>query len=166
MKNIRSKYKKFLKMRQDGFTLIEVAVVLLIISVLVAAFLTHINGSIHSANIAAVKQQVLALEQVAHEYAANTTGQPGGPYVGLGSYTSGGYIAGQTSLLPSAYTSAGILNAFGGTGILTNASNGNPYEAEIMETGLPSDACTQLAASFLLHAQSSCSGNTLTLLFQ
>lgn len=164
--SILSKKKKKILKQDGGFTLIEIAVVLLIISILTAAIITHLNGSIHSANITAVKQQILSLQQVAHEYAANTTGQPGGPYVGLGSYTSGGYISGQTSLLPSAYTSSGIPNAFGGNGILTNASNGNPYEASITETGLPSDACTQLAASFLLHAQSSCSGNTLTITFQ
>lgn len=148
-----------------GFTLIEIAVVIFIIGIMVAWALSHLNGSIRSANSMAVKQQVLQLEQVAHAYGANTVGQAGGPYAGLGAYASSGYIAGSTSLLPEAYTASGIPNAFGGMGVLTN-SGSNYYVATVIESGVPTDLCTQLANFFSNHSSATCSGNTLTVTFQ
>ena len=148
-----------------GFTLVELAIVIFIIGLLAAAFLSHTTASVRSANVAATKQQILMLEQVAHEYAANVSGQANGPYYGLSSYASTGYIPGQTSLLPEAYTSAGITNPFGGQATIGN-SGSNYYVAVVTEPGLPSDACTQLQAAFSLHSSAVCSGNTLTVTFQ
>lgn len=154
------------KIQDDaGFTLIELAVVLFILGFLMTLWMTHNNGSINSAYDMGTKQQIMELEQTAHDYAANTAGQVGGTYYGLGSFTAGGYVAGQTSILPSLYTTSGLQNPFKGYGILTE-DQGNPNLAEIIETGLPSADCSQIANSLAAHAQVSCSGGTLTVIFQ
>lgn len=149
--------------KKNGFTLIEIAVVLLILGILVGFFLTRTHGAVNGGNAAAVKQQILALEGAAHNYAANIGSLN---YSGLSSYISTYTTAsGNTSsILPQAYTSSGIINAFQGPAVLESAAN--PATFQIVEPNLPSDICSSLATFFSQHGTATCSGGTLTVVTQ
>ena len=156
--------RKFGRKKRNGFTLIEIAVVILIIATMVTAFLMRTHGAINEGNVAAVKQQATELEQVAHNYAANI-GQPN--YSGLSAFISG--AVGTPGLLPQGYTASGIPNAFNGVGTL--ASSGSANQFTITETSLPADGCAQLATFFSSHMNNglgtaTCSGGTLTITTQ
>ena len=151
------------KKKKNGFTLIEIAIVILIISILVGFFMSRMHGSLNGANVTAVKQQVLTLEGAARNY-ASAIGSLN--YSGLSSYM-GTYTTatGNTSsILPQTYTSAGILNAFQGYAQLESSSN--PAAFQIVEPNLPPDACTQLAQFFSQHGTAYCSGGVLTVISQ
>ena len=147
----------------SGFTLIEIAAVILILSILIGAYLLRLHGATNGGNTAAVKQQVLSLEGAAHNYAAAIGAVN---YSGLSSFISQYTTAtgNSTSILPQAYTSAGIPNAYTGTGILGSASVATEYQ--ITESALPPDACSGLASFFSQHGSASCSGGTLTVIGQ
>ena len=151
------------KKKKNGFTLIEIAIVILIISILVGFFMSRMHGSLNGANVTAVKQQVLTLEGAARNY-ASAIGSLN--YSGLSSYM-GTYTTatGNTSsILPQTYTSAGILNAFQGYAQLESSSNQASFQ--IVEPNLPPDACLQLAQFFSQHGTASCSGGVLTVISQ
>ena len=151
------------KKKKNGFTLIEIAIVILIISILVGFFMSRMHGSLNGANVTAVKQQVLTLEGAARNY-ASAIGSLN--YSGLSSYM-GTYTTatGNTSsILPQTYTSAGILNAFQGYAQLGSSSNQAAFQ--IVEPNLPPDACQQLAEFFSQHGTASCNGNTLIVISQ
>ena len=151
------------KKKKNGFTLIEIAIVILIISILVGFFMSRMHGSLNGANVTAVKQQVLTLEGAARNY-ASAIGSLN--YSGLSSYM-GTYTTatGNTSsILPQTYTSAGILNAFQGYAQLESSSN--PAAFQIVEPNLPPDACQQLTEFFSQHGTASCNGNTLIVISQ
>lgn len=151
------------KKKRNGFTLIEIAIVILIISILVGFFMSRMHGSLNGANVTAVKQQVLTLEGAARNY-ASAIGSLN--YSGLSSYISSYTTAtGNTSsILPQTYTSAGILNAF--QGYATVGSSSNPAAFEISEPNIPPDACAQLAEFFSQHGTASCNGGTLIVISQ
>ena len=153
------------KINDQGFTLIELMVVLFIIGILTAAGLRAVTSSVQSSRVTAVVKDVTTLMNAAHAYAGNTAGQLSGTYYGLSSITGGGYTT-APSLLPKSYTTSGMQNAFGGFGTLNQASNA--YQYMITETGIPTDACTEIMAKLSsLQVTPSCSsGGTLTVLGQ
>lgn len=153
------------KKKPNGFATLEVIVAIAVVAIITFAMATELHGFLNGGKAAALKQNVFSLMNVAHSYASTTAGQVGGDYNGLTAYTSSGYIAGTTSLLPESYTPSGLPNPFGGYGIL-ETTPGNPYTYTIIETGLPPDVCEQTATAFAYHAQATCSGNTLTVVSQ
>lgn len=154
-----------LRGKDGGFTQVELAVVLLVIAVLTGASMVGYQSFQTSGKTAAVRMQIGKLISAANAYAQSIAGNPYGTYYNLAAYAATGYNGGANSLLPSAYTSAGISNAFGGMGTL--AAGTTNYTYTVIETALPSDVCTNLYTSFQAHLVSgSCSGGTLTLVFQ
>ncbi len=156
---------KLKKIKQNGFATLEVIVAIAVVAIITFAMATELHGFLNGGKAAALKQQIFSLMNVAHSYESTTAGQLGGDYNGLTAYTSTGYIAGSTSLLPESYTSNGLPNPFGGYGIL-ETTPGNPYTYTIIEPGIPTDVCEQTATAFSYHAQATCSGNTFTLVAQ
>ena len=149
--------------RKNGFTLIETAVVVLILSILIAAYLIRTHAAINGGNSAAIKAQILALEAAAHDYASNIGALN---YSGLSSFIATYTTAsGNTSsILPQSYTSAGILNAFQGYAVLSSSANAAAFQ--ITEPNLPSDTCNSLATFFSQHGTATCSGGILTIVSQ
>jgi len=141
--------------------MLSIMVGLLIISAITALILPKIIPALMGGKQAAVREQVKGLIEVGHNYGAAY----GGIFTGLGSYTAGGYVAGQTSLLPSNYTASGVSNPFGGFGVLTSAS-GNVNQFMVTESGLPGDVCTGLQSSFATVGTASCSNGTFSLTTQ
>ena len=150
---------------KNGFTLIEISAVLVILAVLITAAMVGINPSINSGNTAAVKQQIVTLEGVARGYAGANSGNPYGPYYGL-MYSAG------SPYYPLSYNTGvcsgggGVPNAFGGCGSVQ--VNGSNYQyAEIVETNIPATVGATLCSAFN-GVSLSCSaiGTNVTIIFQ
>ena len=153
------------KRLDSGFTATEIMVVLLVIAILIGATMMGYQAFQTGGKASAVNIQVGRLITSANNYAQSIAGNPYGPYYGIGTYAAQGYNGGANALLPSAYTSSGISNAFGGVGTISAGSSN--YTFTITETGLPSDVCQHLYTSYQAHALSGgCSGSTLTLVMQ
>lgn len=149
----------------SGFTATEVMVVLLVIAILIGATMMGYQAFQAGGKASAVNIQIGRLITSANNYAQSIAGNPYGPYYGIGTYAGQGYNGGANALLPSAYTSSGISNAFGGVGSISAGTSN--YNFTITETGLPSDVCQHLYTSYQSHTLSGgCSGSTLTLVMQ
>lgn len=142
--------------------MLSIMVGLLIISVITALILPKIIPALMGGKQAAVREQVKGLIEVGHNYGAAY----GGVFTGIGSYTAGGYVAGQTSLLPSNYTASGVSNPFNGFGVITSAATGSAGQFTVTESGLPGDVCTGLQSSFATVGIASCSSGTFSLTTQ
>lgn len=152
---------------KNGFTLIEISAVLVILAVLITAAMVGINPSINSGNAAAVKQQIVTLESVARGYAGANSGNAYGPYYGL-TYTSGSpyYPLSYNTGVCSTPVGAGVPNAFGGCGSVSVAGT-NYQEAEITETNIPATVGATLCSAFTgVSLSCGVSGTTVTIYFQ
>ncbi|MDA8059161.1 MAG: type II secretion system protein [Leptospirillum sp.] len=149
------------KTNDAGFTMIELSVVLLVIGILVAAALLGYNSFVNGGKIAATKTEIEKLIETAHNYAQANAGQVGGTYNGLTAYAAGGYVAGSTTMLPSSYTTQGVLNPYGGYGTIATGTNTNQFT--LSETGLSTDGCTAILNAYSSHGTGTCAGGTLTL---
>ncbi|KGA93879.1 hypothetical protein LptCag_1589 [Leptospirillum ferriphilum] len=161
IKNVFEKIRK--KINEKGFDNIQLGAYLFISSLLVVGAIYGIRAIISNGKTAATRMQVDKLVTIARNYGSVNAGQPNGTYYGLGSYVASGYVPGSTSSLPENYTASGVKNPWGGFGIITNAVNGNPYMFSVSESGLPEDACSQMANYYSLTYVASCSGGVLTL---
>ena len=152
-------------MNDRGDILVQLGVYLAILALLVAAAVHYLPAIMHNGKTAALRTQIDGLISVGHAYGQSNAGNPLGPYYGIGAYGANTYSSAY-ALLPNTYGvgGPGVGNPFNGRGTITNAAiTGNYQMFSVVETGLPTDVCTNLASSYGADILASCSGSTLTL---
>lgn len=153
--------------KRNGFTLIEIGIVILIIAILTGVYMVGSNSSIQNGDAAALKAHILRLVGVAHGYAGVNAGNPSGTYYGLPSGSTPINTVGSVTnpYLPTPFPSP---NAFQGIGYFVLPST-NWFE--VVETGNFSAAvaatiCSSLAAHEYTGGVNSCTAGNITMSFQ
>ena len=161
---LRKKQEITKRLNDRGDILVQLGVYLAILAILVAAAVHYLPAIMHNGKTAALRTQIDGLISVGHAYGQSNSGNPLGPYYGIGAYGSNVYSSAY-ALLPNTYGvgGAGVGNDFGGRGIITNPVTENYQMFSVVESGLPTDVCTNLASSYGADILASCSGSTLTL---
>lgn len=121
---------------KNGFTLIEISTVLLIVGILVGGILVGTHGAQNNGYAAAVKQNISSLVTLAHGYGSINSSNPNGEYYGFPTVQTSPE---ETPYLPSSYQgSEGIPNAFGGY-VSISLGAGSPVTTfTVTATGIPS----------------------------
>ena len=161
------------KKKKNGFTLIEIGVVILIMALLTTAAIVGMESYIGNANVSALKQNILSLVSAAHSYGGINAGNQYGAYYnmcGSGTTCATANIAGAVKNVPYLPTPYPIPNAFGGYGSITYVGN----YVTVTETGSFSYAqaqsicgpTTSLYAHLYVGVTPTCTGGTISLSFQ
>ena len=158
--------------KKNGFTLIEIGIAILIISILTAVFLVGTQSSLQNANTAALKNHIMRLVSVAHSYGGVNAGNPLGVYNGLQTGSSQVNVAGEPPSNPYLPTPWPSPNSFNGFGYFIPGPNNSSFG--IVETGTFSAAiASTICASLMSHTYTNggyagCapSAGTITLYFQ
>jgi len=154
--------KSRVKPSDAGFTMIELAVVLIVIAILTGAAMIGYQSFKNAGRIAATNAQIGRLINVAQSYGQGNAAAGIGVYSGLTQYAANGYNPTTASLLPTSYTTNGLQNPYGGYGSLSTGSDPNRFY--LTETGLPPDVClNEIAPLYNLHGTSSCTDGVLTI---
>ena len=125
--------KRLEKRKGRGLTLMEVAMVLAIIGIVIAAALLYFNTANTSQKIVSALGQVAQIQQ-----SVRTLYSGQSDYTGL----TTALIAGSEALPASMTNGTSITHSFNGA--VTVVENANPRNFTITFAGFPSDACTQM----------------------
>lgn len=129
---------------KNGFTLIEISIVLLIMGILVGGILVGTHGAQNNGYAVAVKQNISSLVTLAHGYGSINSSNPNGEYYGFPTVQTNP----ETPYLPSSYQgSKGIPNAFGGY-VSISLGAGSPVTTfTVTATGIPSSVASLICQS-------------------
>lgn len=131
---------------KNGFTLIEISIVLLIMGILVGGILVGTHGAQNNGYAVAVKQNISSLVTLAHGYGSINSSNPNGEYYGFPTVQTNP----ETPYLPSSYQgSKGIPNAFGGY-VSISLGAGSPVTTfTVTATGIPSQVAPLICQTLI-----------------